>query len=93
MCKVLESTKSKIYPRNFQVLGGLLVAMVIRYGANILKAFANAVAILVISVLSFFLFNSALSWLFVFGTGLVVGAMVLYTLFPSKTHENGEKVN
>lgn len=74
-----------------QVLGGLLVAMVIRYGDNILKAFANSVAILGISLLSCFLFGSTLGWLFAIGTGLVVGSMVLYSMFPPKKAEKEEQ--
>jgi hypothetical protein len=61
--------------------------MVIRYGDNILKAFANSVAILAISLLSWFLFGSPLGWLFAFGTALAVGAMVLYSLFPAQKEE------
>ena len=60
------------------------MAMVIRYGDNILKAFANAVAILCISVFSFLFFHCSLGWFFGLGTVLVMSAMCLYSLFPAK---------
>ena len=41
----------------FQALGGLIVAAVIKYADNILKCFATALAIIISSVLSYFVLN------------------------------------
>ncbi|VDK32959.1 unnamed protein product [Gongylonema pulchrum] len=65
-------------------LGGLTVAVVIKYADNILKAFATSIAIIVACVASALLFSFRSSILFVVGTVLVIMAVFLYSLFPYK---------
>lgn len=59
-------------------LGGLLVAMVIKYADNILKGFATTLAIILSSVVSMYLFQWQGHFKFYVGTLLVVVAMLLY---------------
>ena len=61
-----------------QSLGGLLIAAVIKYADNILKAFATSVSILLVSLVSAVFFGFALSPLFFVGAAGVVYAIFLY---------------
>lgn len=65
-------------------LGGLTVAVVIKYADNILKAFATSIAIIVACIASAILFAFHPSILFVVGTALVIAAVFLYSMFPYK---------
>ncbi|KAH7725438.1 Protein NSTP-5 a [Aphelenchoides avenae] len=65
-----------------QALGGLVVAVVIKYADNILKAFATSVAIVCASVASIFLFAVYPRLLFILGAALVIVAVVVYGSFP-----------
>ncbi|CAD5226156.1 unnamed protein product [Bursaphelenchus xylophilus] len=67
-----------------QALGGLIVAVVIKYADNILKAFATSIAIIVACLASIVLFNTFPTALFLVGAFLVIGAVVLYSVFPYK---------
>ncbi|KAI6185725.1 UDP-galactose/UDP-N-acetylglucosamine transporter srf-3 [Aphelenchoides besseyi] len=71
-----------------QSLGGLLIAVVVKYADNILKAFATSVAIIVSTVVSIFFFGIIPEPLFLLGATLVIGAVVVYSIFPysTKTH-------
>jgi len=60
------------------VAGGLLVAITIKYADNIVRGFAQAVAIIVSSVASHFLFDFQITPTFVFGVCLVGLAILLY---------------
>ncbi|XP_026169135.1 solute carrier family 35 member A3b [Mastacembelus armatus] len=63
-----------------QALGGLVVAVVIKYADNILKGFATSVSIIVSTLISYFLledFNP--TSLFVLGAVLVIAATFLYS--------------
>lgn len=62
-----------------QALGGLLVAMVVRYADNILKGFATSLAIVLSCVVSIYAFGFVLSFNFVSGTGLVIASVFLYS--------------
>ncbi|KAI7898862.1 nucleotide-sugar transporter-domain-containing protein [Cokeromyces recurvatus] len=62
-----------------QALGGLLVALVVKYADNILKGFATSISIIVSGLLSFCLFDFKPSILFIIGTGIVILSTVLYT--------------
>ncbi|KAI6219326.1 hypothetical protein M3Y99_01667400 [Aphelenchoides fujianensis] len=53
-----------------QSLGGLVIAVVVKYADNILKAFATSVAIVVATPL------------FMVGAGLVMAAVAIYSVFP-----------
>jgi len=61
-----------------QAVGGLLIAAVIKYADNILKAFATSVAILVIALVSSMFFGFALSGLFFLGASGVIYSIFLY---------------
>uniref|UniRef100_A0A0K0DJB5 UDP-galactose transporter n=1 Tax=Angiostrongylus cantonensis TaxID=6313 RepID=A0A0K0DJB5_ANGCA len=62
--------------------GGLVVAVVIKFADNILKAFATSFAILLNCVLSYFLFNFRPTIFFVVGACCVVGAVFVYSIYP-----------
>jgi len=59
-------------------IGGLIVAVVVKYADNILKGFASSISIILSSIFSVYLFGFKLSWLFVLGTALVLIACYLY---------------
>jgi len=61
-----------------QAGGGLLVAAVVKYTDNILKAFATSASLVAVSVASIFFFNFPLSAQFVMGAALVIYSMFLY---------------
>lgn len=61
-----------------QALGGLLVALVVKYADNILKGFATSISIILSGIISFYLLDFQPSLLFVTGTGIVISATVLY---------------
>jgi len=64
-------------------LGGLLVAVVVKYADNILKGFACSLAIIITCVASIFIFDFSLSLQFTVGAGLVIGSIFLYGYQPS----------
>lgn len=61
-----------------QALGGLLVAVVIKYADNILKGYATSISIIVSSVCSVYLFDFVISAMFIIGSTLVIAATFLY---------------
>ncbi|TKR87177.1 hypothetical protein L596_011623 [Steinernema carpocapsae] len=63
-------------------VGGLVVAVVMKYADNILKAFATSIAIIVSCIASAFLFSFSPTLMFLAGTGLVIIAVFVYSLFP-----------
>ena len=65
---------------SIQAMGGLLVAVVIKYADNILKGFACSISIIVSAVLAVFVFDFVITTLFCVGTVLVIGAVYLYSL-------------
>ena len=62
-----------------QALGGLLVALVVKYADNILKGFASSGAIIVSCVASVYIFDFVPSVQFVFGSSIVIAAVCLYS--------------
>ena len=60
-------------------IGGLIIAMVLKYADNIMKAFGNAASIIVSTILSVFLFDFRITRNFVFGCVLVIVAIVMYS--------------
>ncbi|KAJ1332165.1 hypothetical protein BSLG_008981 [Batrachochytrium salamandrivorans] len=62
-----------------QAVGGLIVAVVVKYADNILKGFATSIAIILSSVASVFIFNFEITMSFMFGSGLVLYATHLYS--------------
>uniref|UniRef100_A0A915PZT0 Uncharacterized protein n=1 Tax=Setaria digitata TaxID=48799 RepID=A0A915PZT0_9BILA len=63
-------------------VGGITVAVVIKYADNILKAFAASIAIIVACIASALLFQFRPAVLFLVGTVFVIGAIFMYSLFP-----------
>jgi len=63
-------------------LGGLLVAVVVKYADNILKGFACSLAIIITCVASIFIFDFSLSLQFTLGAGCVIGSIFLYGYQP-----------
>lgn len=62
-----------------QAVGGLVVAVVVKYADNIMKSFATAVSIIISCALSALFFDFRPTFVFVFGSGMVVGSVFLYT--------------
>lgn len=65
-------------------IGGLIIAMVLKYADNILKAFGNSASILVSSWISVYLFNFKITPYFLAGCALVMIAIVLYSYGSKK---------
>lgn len=63
-----------------QALGGIVVAVVVKYTDNIQKGFANAISIIVSWVISIPLFHLEVSALFALGLAIVVASLVLYSV-------------
>ncbi|KAI8342000.1 nucleotide-sugar transporter-domain-containing protein [Chlamydoabsidia padenii] len=63
-----------------QALGGLIVALVVKFADNILKGFATSISIIISSLVSVSLFQLSLSFSFVLGASLVIFATYLYSL-------------
>jgi solute carrier family 35 (UDP-sugar transporter), member A1/2/3 len=62
-----------------QAVGGLVVAVVVKYADNVLKVFATSFSIVVSCVISAVLFDFRPNAAFVLGAGLVVAATVMYS--------------
>ncbi|XP_022198038.1 UDP-galactose translocator [Nilaparvata lugens] len=73
-----------IYLIYLQAIGGLVVAVVVKYADNILKGFATSLAIVLSSVGSIYLFDFSLSYQFILGSVLVMVSILLYNVSPSK---------
>ncbi|VDM34595.1 unnamed protein product [Hydatigera taeniaeformis] len=64
-----------------QSLGGLCVAVVIKYADNILKVFATSISIISSCIASYYLLNDFQpNWYFAIGTTAVLSATALYSL-------------
>uniref|UniRef100_A0A182IZ71 UDP-N-acetylglucosamine transporter n=1 Tax=Anopheles atroparvus TaxID=41427 RepID=A0A182IZ71_ANOAO len=72
-----------------QAVGGLIVAVVVKYADNILKGFATSLAIIISCVASIYLFEFHLSLQFTVGAALVIGSIFLYGYDPSTTKGKG----
>lgn len=62
----------------FSAFGGLLVSLVVKYADNILKGFATSIAIILTSILNYFLFNGQLGLVFSIGTLIVIISIIEY---------------
>lgn len=67
-----------------QALGGLMVAVVVKYADNILKGFATSASIIISSIAAIFLFDFQISIQFLFGAGLVISSVYMYSVFVAK---------
>lgn len=63
----------------FEAMGGLVVAVVIKYADNILKSFATAVSIVTSTIVSAYVFDFHVSQLFITGCGLAFLAIGMYS--------------
>lgn len=61
-----------------QAMGGLIVALVVRYADNILKGFATSLSIILSCIASVFLFDYTITLMFSAGAVLVMAAIYLY---------------
>lgn len=62
-------------------LGGLLVAVVIKYADNILKGFATSISIVISSIASVFLFTFRPGQLWLFGATMVLSSTYMYSAY------------
>ena len=62
-----------------QAVGGLIVAVVVKYADNVLKVFATSFSIVVSCIISAIFFDFHASWAFTVGASLVVISTVLYS--------------
>lgn len=69
-------------------VGGLLVALVVKYADNILKGFATSLAIVISTVASIFIFGFVITFQFVVGAALVIASIFLYSHEPKKPAAN-----
>lgn len=74
-----------IYVIILQAVGGLIVAMVVKYADNILKGFATSLAIIISCVASIYLFNFVLTFQFIIGVVLVISSVYGYNYKPPQT--------
>ncbi|KAF0299407.1 UDP-galactose/UDP-N-acetylglucosamine transporter srf-3 [Amphibalanus amphitrite] len=65
-------------------MGGLLVAVVVKYADNILKGFATSLAIIISCIVSIYLFDFQLTAQFALGTALVLLAVFMYSYQPKE---------
>ncbi|KAI0990453.1 hypothetical protein GJ496_001486 [Pomphorhynchus laevis] len=70
-----------------QALGGLIVAVVIKYTDNIAKAFASSLSIIISAVVSYLLLNDLTLSLFFFVGSVLVLASTFYYNYDSKPTE------
>lgn len=82
-----------IYLILLQAVGGLLVAMVVKYADNILKGFATSFAIIISCVASMYIFDFQLTYQFALGAVLVIGAIFLYGYTPKDSSANKKGSN
>lgn len=68
-----------------QAVGGLIVAVVVKYADNVLKVFATSFSIVISCVLSALFFDFHASFAFVVGASFVVVATGLYSQPEKKT--------
>ncbi len=67
-----------IYVVLLQAIGGLLVAVVVKYADNILKGFATSLAIVLSCILSMYLFDFKINFKFIAGANFVIASVFLY---------------
>ena len=61
-----------------QALGGLVVAVVVKFADNILKGFATSLSIIISCIAAVFLFKFTITIMFTIGAALVMSAIYLY---------------
>lgn len=73
-----------LYVIILQAVGGLIVALVVKYADNILKGFATSLAIIISCVASIYLFDFSLSFQFIVGVTLVISSVYGYNYRPAE---------
>ncbi|VBB26899.1 unnamed protein product [Acanthocheilonema viteae] len=67
----------------FLSLGGIYISLVVRYLDNLCKSFASAVSIILVIMISYFIFHDMqLNLIFIIGSVTVCGAILLYSSVP-----------
>lgn len=78
-----------------QAVGGLVVAVVVKYADNVLKVFASSFSILLSCIISAFAFDFRPNMLFLVGACMVVLSSAMYSKPPSKKrglmHQRGQQ--
>lgn len=69
-------------------IGGILISVVIKYADNILKAYAQSMAIIGAAVGSWILFDFSPGFMFLLGTFMVIISIIVYTAFPYQEPES-----
>jgi len=62
-----------------QAIGGLLVAVVVKYADNILKGYATSISIIISTIISVFIFGFEITTLFFLGSAMVLTAVFIYS--------------
>jgi len=62
-----------------QAVGGLIVAVVVKYADNVLKVFATSFSIIISCIISAVVFDFRPNFLFVCGASLVMASTVMYS--------------
>ncbi|CAH1763314.1 10476_t:CDS:1 [Entrophospora sp. SA101] len=75
-----------------QAVGGLIVAMVVKYADNILKGFATSISIIISFLASVFLFDFVVTFKFLIGATLVLIATYMYSQ-PEKPKQSLPTIN
>eukprot|EP00597_Dinobryon_sp_UTEXLB2267_P001235 CAMPEP_0170076764 /NCGR_PEP_ID=MMETSP0019_2-20121128/13704_1 /TAXON_ID=98059 /ORGANISM="Dinobryon sp., Strain UTEXLB2267" /LENGTH=259 /DNA_ID=CAMNT_0010288665 /DNA_START=277 /DNA_END=1052 /DNA_ORIENTATION=+ len=73
-----------------QAVGGLVVAVVVKYADNILKGFAASFSIVTSCILCYFVFDFRPNLLFLSGAILVNLSMYMYSYGPEKVKDDSE---
>ncbi|KAF2356329.1 Nucleotide-sugar transporter [Trinorchestia longiramus] len=73
-----------VYLVVLNAVGGLLVAMVVKYADNILKNFATSLAIVLSMLVSIMFLGFSINLQYIMGTGLVIASIFLYSHQPPK---------
>merc|ERR1719295_1526087 len=73
-------------------LGGLLVAVVVKYADNILKGFACSLAIIITCVASIFIFDFSVTLQFAVGAACVIFSIFMYGYQPKPAASIPQKI-
>ncbi|RIB11069.1 nucleotide-sugar transporter-domain-containing protein [Gigaspora rosea] len=71
-----------------QAIGGIIVALVVKYADNILKGFATSISIILSFIASVYLFNFPVTGTFLIGSTLVLIATYMYNYHPIEQEED-----
>jgi len=63
----------------FQAFGGIVVALVVKHADNILKGFANSISIIISCVISYYIFDFNITFIFFIGCCAVLCSTLLFS--------------